>query len=339
VAESLRYVIDENSKTAEVRRVARKMAGEIGLDETVAEHVCIVVTEACTNLLKHAGRGEMILRSSTEGLEPSPLLEMMALDQGPGLNSLSDALRDGFSTGTSPGNGLGAIVRLSGDSDFYSIPKRGTAVLARWWTPVQPRVSALAVSPLRVSAMNVPKPGEDVSGDSWGSIQSGDDVVVLVADGLGHGVEASLASLEAVRMLRGNPDLAPKALLQRIHQALRSTRGAAVAIARINGAAGKLTFAGVGNISARIYSGVRPCQHLVSVNGTAGQQFETLREFSYPWPEDGLLQIHSDGLTTAAGLEDYPGLALRDPALIAAVLYRDFGRGRDDSTVVIAKAA
>jgi hypothetical protein len=112
-----------------------------------------------------------------------------------------------------------------------------------------------------------------------------------------------------------------------------------VAIARIDLAHEKLTYAGAGNISAKIYSGVRGNQHLVSVNGTAGHQTEKLREFSYPWPVDGVLQMYSDGLSSGAGVEGYPGLAARDSALIAGVLYRDFGRVRDDATVVVAKAA
>jgi hypothetical protein len=102
---------------------------------------------------------------------------------------------------------------------------------------------------------------------------------------------------------------------------------------------GKLTYAGVGNISARIYAGSDSRQNLVSLNGTAGHQCERIQEFSYSWPENGLLVMHSDGLSTGTGLESYPGLAARDPALIAGVLYRDFCRGRDDATVVIVKAA
>ena len=125
----------------------------------------------------------------------------------------------------------------------------------------------------------------------------------------------------------------------RVHQALRSTRGAAVAVARIDCLRGKLTFAGVGNISARIYAGSESRQNLVSLNGIAGHQCERIQDFSYAWPEDGLLVLHSDGLSTGTGLESYPGLAARDPALIAGLLYRDFCRGRDDATVVVAKAA
>lgn len=339
MGESVRILVEEASKTAEARRYARAMAANIGLNETVAEQVSIVVTEACTNLLKHAGRGEIILHSSSEGLETTPLLDVLALDQGPGMRNLQQSLQDGYSTGSTAGHGLGAIIRLSQDSDFYTVPQKGTCILARWWTePPKPSTPGLAT--LRISAVNLPKPGQEVSGDAWGAVHFADYVLVLLADGLGHGLEANIASMEAVRILRLHPDLPPAALLQRVHSALRgTTRGAAVAIARINLAHSQVAFAGVGNISARIYSGAQPRQSLVSVNGTAGYQTERIQEFAYPWPTDGLLQLHSDGLSTGASLDAYPGLFLRDPALIAGVLYRDFARGRDDSTVVVAKAS
>jgi anti-sigma regulatory factor (Ser/Thr protein kinase) len=339
MGESVRILVEEASKTAEARRYARAMAANIGLNETVAEQVSIVVTEACTNLLKHAGRGEIILHSSSEGLETTPLLDVLALDQGPGMRNLQQSLQDGYSTGSTAGHGLGAIIRLSQDSDFYTVPQKGTGILARWWTePSKPSTPSLAT--LRISAVNLPKPGQEVSGDAWGAVHFADYVLVLLADGLGHGLEANIASMEAVRILRLHPDLPPAALLQRVHSALRgTTRGAAVAVARIDLAHNRVTFAGVGNISARIYSGAEPRHSLVSGNGTAGHQTERIQEFSYPWPANGLLQLHSDGLATGAGLEPYPGLFLRDPALIAGVLYRDFARGRDDSTVVVAKAS
>jgi hypothetical protein len=50
-----------------------------------------------------------------------------------------------------------------------------------------------------------------------------------------------------------------------------------------------------------------------------------------------LLVMHSDGLATHWNLDQYPGLVGRRPSLIAGVLYRDFARGRDDVTVVVAK--
>jgi anti-sigma regulatory factor (Ser/Thr protein kinase) len=331
--ESLRIKVEESSQTAEARRVARRLADRIGFDEIRAEEVAIVVTEVCTNVLKYAVRGEVLLWAS-EGC-----LEMLAVDKGPGITNLDQCLRDGFSTGNSPGQGLGAVTRLSTESDFYTAVNRGTAVLARWCVPAVKTPPNGGWPKLDIGAVNVCMPGEEVCGDAWGVEQTADVTVLLVADGLGHGLEARKASVEAVRVLHLNPNLPPKELLERVHVALRSSRGAAVAIARIDRARGKLTFAGAGNISAKIYSGSQSGPSLVSVNGTAGHQTERLHEFSYPWPEHGMLVLHSDGLTTATGLETHPGLAFRDPSLIAGVLYRDFNRGHDDSTVVVAKGA
>jgi hypothetical protein len=62
-----------------------------------------------------------------------------------------------------------------------------------------------------------------------------------------------------------------------------------------------------------------------------------LQQFQYDLLEGDLLLMHSDGLTSRWKLADYPGLSHRVPALIAAVLYRDFKRGRDDATVLVAR--
>ena len=341
--ESVRIAIEDRSQTAEARRIARGMAEKAGFDANQAERVAIVVTEACTNLLKHASGGEVLVRTTGGDGPGGPLeLEVLALDKGPGMTNLDQCLKDGFSTSATPGQGLGAIVRLTTASDFYSESGRGTAVLARWTR--KPDAADPGFDPgfdagLRTGAVNVCKPGQEVCGDSWGAKSDGDDFSIMVADGLGHGLDAKMASLGAVRMLHQHPDLAPGQLLERAHGALRSTRGAAVAVARIDRANHKLIFAGVGNISAQIYSGGKPSQHLVSVNGTAGHQVQRIREFVYPWPSDGMLVMHSDGLGSQAGLEKHPGLALRDASLIAGVMYRDFTRRNDDATVVVTKAA
>jgi anti-sigma regulatory factor (Ser/Thr protein kinase) len=334
LATAVRIVVEESSITAEACRTAREMAFGLGMEETGAESVAIAATEACTNLLKHAGGGQLLLQTSTEGSEAVPLLELLAVDQGPGMSNLEQCLRDGFSTAGSPGQGLGAIQRLSRQSDIYTVAGKGTVLLARWWLSRNGWHAAGSIG-----GVNVPKPGQEVCGDAWGYVDNTDALVILVADGLGHGMEARLASTEAVRQLYEHPELPPKALLTRVHQALRSSRGAAVAIAHIDRIRGKLNFAGVGNIAARIYAGSEGRHNLVSLNGTAGHQCERIQDFSYAWPEDGLLVLHSDGLSTGTGLEPYPGLAARDAALIAGVLYRDFCRGHDDATVVVAKAA
>lgn len=333
---SLRIPIEEASQAAEVRRAALRRAADLGFDETLAGRVAIVAQEVSTNILKHAGRGEILLQVA-ESAE-SPELELIALDKGPGMANLEQCIEDGYSTGTSYGNGLGAIRRLADESDFFSLPGEGTAVLARWKVPVPPSIIP-AGSRLRIGSVNVSKRGEEICGDAFGVEQSETDSTVLVADGLGHGYEASQASQEAVRILHAHAQLQPGALIDITNRALRGFRGAAVSVARLDRTRRKLVFSGLGNVSGHIYGGPRQSQHLVPVNGTAGQSTPHIREFSYPWPDGGILVMHSDGLFTNTSLGARPALALRDPSLIAGVLYRDFSRGHDDATVVVAKAA
>jgi hypothetical protein len=102
--------------------------------------------------------------------------------------------------------------------------------------------------------------------------------------------------------------------------------------------AGRVQYSGIGNIAACI-CGAGPARHLVSHNGTAGHDVRKFQQFEYPWPEGALLVMASDGVSTRWDLEAYPGLAARHPAVVAGVLYRDFARGQDDATVVVAREA
>jgi hypothetical protein len=115
------------------------------------------------------------------------------------------------------------------------------------------------------------------------------------------------------------------------------TRGAAAAMARLRPRDGTVVFAGVGNVSGLVAN--NGTQHqMVSANGTLGHQIQRVRQYTYAWPADGVLVFFSDGLASHWTLAQYPGLGRRHPALIAAVLYRDHARRRDDVTVVVAKA-
>jgi hypothetical protein len=127
-------------------------------------------------------------------------------------------------------------------------------------------------------------------------------------------------------------------MLETMHAALRHTRGAAAAIAEVRPMDGLLKYAGVGNISGSIQSS-GPTRHVVSHNGTLGHQARQFREYSYPWASDAMFVMHSDGLISHWSFDRYRGLRQHQPAVIAAVLYRDFSRQRDDVTVVVGREA
>jgi len=77
---------------------------------------------------------------------------------------------------------------------------------------------------------------------------------------------------------------------------------------------------------------------LTSRNGIVGHTMRDSQEFEVAWTRDALLILHSDGIGTRWDLAAYPGLHLQPAVMIAAVLYRDFSRRRDDATVVVVKA-
>jgi hypothetical protein len=160
----------------------------------------------------------------------------------------------------------------------------------------------------------------------------------MVVDGLGHGVLAAEAARQAERTLAAATRDSLLDIIHDTHLALRKTRGAAFALAKIDPQKGLLSFAGVGNIAASIV-GPGSSRSMASHNGILGQQMERVQEFTAPWSRNNVLVMHSDGLAGRWDLERYPGIQNRHPSLIGAVLHRDFCRGRDDVTVLVAKTA
>jgi anti-sigma regulatory factor (Ser/Thr protein kinase) len=328
VIESARLTIADATGVGEARRAAVDLARKLGLDETDAGRVALVATEIATNLAKHGGGGELFVR----GLRRSTAfgIGFLALDRGAGIANPAEALRDGFSTSGTAGTGLGAIARAATRFDLFSMPRRGTAVAAEIW-----RAGELGPdSPVSIGGVVSPYPGETVPGDAWAAHESEDAAQITVADGLGHGEHAAQAAREATQAFRRHAGAAPAEILTRMHEALRATRGAAVAVADVDCRRGVVRFAGVGNISATIAS-AGGTRNLVSHHGTAGGVVRRIQEFTYPWAAGDLLVMASDGLTTHWDLDEYPGLAQRDPSLVAGVLYRDHRRDRDDATAVV----
>jgi anti-sigma regulatory factor (Ser/Thr protein kinase) len=323
----------EMSGVGEARRLATAYAEAIGFSQTDAQRVALVVTEASTNLVQHGGGGEMLLRSWASR-SPACCLELLALDRGPGMANVSACMRDGFSTGGSRGMGLGAIARLSTTFDVFSAPGKGTAILARIGDS---DTKGSDGSGLEWGAVCVAKRQEEVSGDAWAVRDDRGLSTILVVDGLGHGPHAFDAAGKALLTFEPYVGGGPESLLRTLDEALRGTRGAAAAAAEIQWAKRELRFAGVGNISGALLSPHAKSQSLVSHNGTAGQSIDRIQGFTHPWPEGGMVVMHSDGLSNSWELEAYPGLSQKSPSLIAGVLYRDFVRRRDDVVVVVAR--
>jgi anti-sigma regulatory factor (Ser/Thr protein kinase) len=322
--------VTEATQAGDARRLAQELARQVGFDEPDAGKVAIAVTESATNLVKHGGGGEIVLRVLSHGTIAG--IEMLVLDRGAGITNVAECLRDGFSTAGSPGTGLGAVRRASALFDLYSVPRAGTAILARFW----PLRDAPDGDRLQLGVVSVPKSGEHVCGDAWAVEQLPGRVVIVVADGLGHGPGAAEAARAALQTFRTRLAQGPLEMIEAMHDPLRRTRGAAVSVAEIDTDRRLVRFSGVGNVAGAVLSR-NGSRRMVSGHGTVGLSVRKVQEFAYPWPDGALLVMHTDGLGTRWDLDAYPGLSERHPGLVAAVLYRDFCRGNDDATVVVVR--
>ncbi len=323
--------VREVNEVGEARRAATGLARGHGLGEDLVARIALVATEMATNVFKHGGGGMIVMDQFADA--DGSGVELVALDKGPGMADVARCLADGFSTSGSPGTGLGAIARNSGRHAIYSRPGQGTAVMARFFPPVKtsPRGSEFG-------AVIEPYPGESVCGDGWAALNGRLGATLLLVDGSGHGPLAAGAAEAAVRAFADNIDKECVPLVEAIHRALAPTRGAALAVARVDTAAQVVRFVGVGNIGALLASGGES-RRMASYNGTAGHVAPRIREFTYPFAGRPLIIMHSDGLSARWDIDAYPGLAASHASLVAGVLFRDHRRGRDDAAVVAMRAA
>lgn len=323
------HTVTHASDVAAVRRAGQRLADELGFDETRAGKLALIITEAATNILKHAGEGEMHIgrAQSASGVG----IDVLAIDSGPGIADVDASLVDGMSTAGTAGTGLGALRRLSDEFDVYTALGKGAVFFMRLWRDVPPP----GPCGVEVGALWMPMAGEEECGDGWAVRCDPRGATLLAADGLGHGPEAARAAAAAIRALAERKAPRAEELMQAAHAALRPTRGAALATARIEFEDDELRFAGIGNIAGCVIDDGR--RALVSHNGIVGHNMRKVQEFPLPFGRGALCIMHSDGIQTQWDLNKYPGLAGRSAVLIAAVLMRDFIRRRDDAMVLVVR--
>jgi anti-sigma regulatory factor (Ser/Thr protein kinase) len=323
--------VNDQSGVAEARRAATDLAGRVGFSEVETGKLALIATELSTNLLKHGSGGEILVGTYSD--DDSQGIEILALDKGRGMNNVAACLEDGYSSAGTAGRGLGSVIRQSHFVDIGSWPGVGTAVLARV-APGKPEAGKPPPPPTW-GGISIAKEGEDVCGDAWSVSDVGGARTLLVADGLGHGPDAAEASVEAIRLFHRYNGHSVANLIDYVHGGLRATRGAAVSIARFDAPAKKIVFSGIGNVAGMTVTATET-KRMVSMAGTAGFNVRKIQAFDYPF-ERGLVILYSDGLTSSWTVERYTNLVNLHPSLIAAILYRDFSRRRDDATVLVAK--
>jgi len=326
--QDLRWLrVEDASAVTACRNAALGLADRLRFPAARADQLALAVTEAASNLHKHASAGSLWLGVNRDG-EP-PGIDLVTIDAGPGLPDVAAALRDGHSTAGTLGIGLGAIQRLADSVDLYSLPGHGTALTARFRPP-----GSRFPDPPRWAGLIRPITGETECGDAYAAAYTGDTITAILCDGLGHGPLAAAAAAEGASAFLEDPSAEPAALAGRVHRRMAGTRGGAVGIVRLGG--GVARYCGLGNIAASILGQGRR-KNMTSIPGIAGHQARTIHQFDYELPPGAAVILHSDGISARWEAAALPGLETRDPLLIAAVLLAEAGIHRDDAGILVLK--
>ncbi|GAB6984609.1 SpoIIE family protein phosphatase [Nocardioides pyridinolyticus] len=320
-ADDVWVAVDEGAAVATARRRAATVAAALGLPEERVGEVEIVASELATNLVKHAGGGDLVVRST-----PSGGVQLLAIDSGPGTRDLEALIDDGVSTAGTLGVGLGAVRRLATRLRVWAEPARGAVVVAE--------IAGADEAEDPVGRLVRTLRGETVCGDVIATRRTARGWLLMVADGLGHGTLAAEPARRAAVVLESSVSEDPRDLVQRMHSALGGTRGAAVAVSRVDLDSGVLTHAAVGNISGRLVgAGQRP-RTLISQPGIVGHRLPRVVENRHQLDDVDLVVLHSDGLTEKWDAATLPVPGRHGATVCAAVLLRDAGTRRDDASVL-----
>ena len=181
-----------------------------------------------------------------------------------------------------------------------------------------------------------PHAGEQRSGDLAVFVPTAAGALVGLIDGLGHGPEAADAAERCADVVRQHAETEAQELLQACHEALVQTRGVVMTVAWFDLEHARLSWAGVGNVDARLVRqgpGLREDVALV-FGGVLGYRMPNVRTASMPLERGDLLVMITDGIDSAIS----PGLAGGGAAqTMADRIFAMHGRGSDDALVVVVR--
>lgn len=327
--------VSHSSDAYEARRLVRSMAVDLGFSLKESEDLAIVVSELSSNLVRHAGGGQLIFTGFNNGTKLG--IKIDSQDNGPGIAEVEKALIDGFSTSGTLGYGLGTIKRLM--DEFYiesrTEGQTGTLVTCLKWREHSPEVVSC---PLSFGSASRARPGMVFNGDSFIIRQWNNSALLALIDGLGHGKYAHQAARIAQEYIEAHYDQPLPMIFHGAGKACRSTRGVVMALARFNWGKGgvRLTFVRVGNISARVFGYPNPISFPVQ-RGIVGFNAPDPIAAEYCWEPSMVLVLHTDGLATTWRWSDFPQLAKASANYTAQYLLRKLARDDDDASVIVAR--
>jgi anti-sigma regulatory factor (Ser/Thr protein kinase) len=325
--------IEDRSYVALAKREIHDAAVLASFNASRVGVIDIAVAELTSNIIKHAGAGELLYRITS--IKQIRLFEIISIDDGPGIKDISNSMRDGVTTTKTLGNGLGALKRISDTFHIYSIENWGTICYSAIYS--ERLVQKPNGSEIRFSALNVSKPGQTVSGDGFEVVYNQHETKIIMGDGLGHGILAHEAIQDALLSFKICPENDPAKILKFLHDPAKKTRGLVATAVTVDHRSKKWKICGIGNISTRLFEG-RETKNYISYNGIIGLNMpNTLKNHEAELTTHQCLIMSTDGIKTRWEISQFPSIMRYDPFMLAAVLYKECGRKNDDMSILIAR--
>jgi anti-sigma regulatory factor (Ser/Thr protein kinase) len=330
-AKATEMAIAETTDRERAQQSVRRAAVEAGFDGNGSEEIALVVAELAANLIKHAGRGVLRVRTLEQGGHAG--IEIEAEDHGPGIADVEQSFADGYSTKGSLGYGLGTVNRLMDEIDVRSMPGCGTYIVCRRW--VRRRAETGTVREWDIGVMTRARRNASENGDAFVVRTRERDLLIGLIDGLGHGEHAQTAALAAQRYVEKHADSPLEKIFLGASRACRATRGVVMALAHFSSAT-HMNFASVGNVEARVCGSAERIP-LLARRGIVGTRDLQAPVQAVLWDPNWVLVLHTDGLRTHWQWSDFPGLEREPAKVIASRLMRALAKDDDDATVVVAR--
>ena len=327
------FKANDRSYFAILKKEIRALAHTLPFNERQIGEIDIIVAEMASNLVKHAGGGQILTKlvrhNDNEGIE------LISIDNGAGIADINKMVRDGESSQSTLGLGLGAMQRLSDTFQVYSLKNWGTIILCRKYV----KGLTLHIKPpiAEIRSVVIPKPGETKCGDSFFHIENKNHIKLFLADGLGHGEEAARAVHEAGIAFTNCQELDPAEILRYVNLSVRKTRGLVGMAAIFDIAKKTWQICGVGNITTKI-NGPTISKNYMSYNGIIGLNLpRTMNSQQILHQKGQYIIMCSDGLRSRWDILKYTGILRYDLTMLASSLIKDFTRTTDDASVAICK--
>jgi anti-sigma regulatory factor (Ser/Thr protein kinase) len=321
--------------------------------------IATIVSELASNIIKYAKSGYIELCSYEW---PGNIeIDVFAIDNGPGIINIKQAMQEHFSSGGTLGLGLSGVKRIADAFEIHSTVGHGTNVFARKNIKIDAGQQVLSLattcycSPserlaeFRKATLIEPPPtinfeigkciraypGQIVCGDQVLALPLEDGYLLAIVDATGHGPDAHKMAVILLTALKKIASRNLADIMNKLYELAQGTIGAALGLAFFDANKQTVHYAGIGNTSLVVFNDKK--WRGVSRDGILGQRSPSFMEQSTPFNPGDMAIMFTDGLSETLANNEAIKLRFQDANTIAYRLVDVLGKTYDDASCIVLK--